>query len=79
MSKDDHTLTVFDVETTGTRKDQDQIIEPSAQQGLGTDTPRKTWRIKPSVPISPGAQRVHGISMDDLKDCEPCSIVLRHL
>ncbi len=73
MSKDDRTLIVFDVETTGTHKDRDQIIELSAQQGLGTDAPRKTWRIKPSVPISPGAQRVHGISMDDLKNCEPFS------
>ncbi len=79
MPKDERTLIVFDVETTGTRKDQDQIIELSAQQGLGIDTPRKTWRIKPSVPISPGAQRVHGISMDELKDCEPFSMVLRYL
>ena len=66
-------VVVFDVETTGTRKDYDQIIEFSAQQGFGSDAPRKTWRFKPSVPISPGAQRVHGISMDDLKDCEPFS------
>jgi len=73
MPKDDHTLIVFDVETTGTRKDYDQIIELSAQHGFSSDVPRKTWRIKPSVPISPGAQRVHGISMDDLKDCEPFS------
>ena len=73
MSSDERTLIVFDVETTGIRKDQDQIIELSTQQGLGTEAPRKSWRIKPSVPISPGAQRVHGISMDDLKDCEPFS------
>jgi len=73
MSKDEGTLMVFDVESTGTRKDHDQIIELSAQQGFSPDAARKTWRIKPSVPISPGAQRVHGISMDDLKDCEPFS------
>lgn len=66
-------MIIFDVETTGTRKDYDQIIELAAQQGFSSDAPRKTWRIKPSVPISPGAQRVHGISMDDLKDCEPFS------
>ena len=70
---EERTIIVFDVETTGTRKDHDQIIELSAQQGFGIDAPRKTSRIKPSVPISPGAQRVHGISMDDLKDREPFS------
>ena len=70
MSNEDRRLIVFDVETTGTHKDRDQIIELSAQQGLSTNAPRETWRIKPSVPISPGAQRVHGISMNDLKDCE---------
>ncbi len=78
----DNAIIIFDVETTGTRKDCDQIIELSAQQGFGPDAPRKTWRIKPSVPISPGAQRVHGISMDDLKDCEPFSThapKLRHV
>jgi DNA polymerase-3 subunit epsilon len=73
MSETKHILVIFDVETTGTRKDFDQIIELSAQQGLGDDAFRKTWRFKPSVPISPGAQRVHGISMDDLKDCAPFS------
>mgnify|MGYP001245500997 CR=1 FL=1 len=75
MSNQNLSILVFDVETTGTKKDYDQIIELSVQQGLGDDEPRKTWRFKPSVPISPGAQQVHGISMDDLADCEPFSKV----
>lgn len=41
MSKDDRTLIVFDVETTGTRKDHDQIIELSAQEGFGTDDAKR--------------------------------------
>ena len=73
MPDQDCTIIVFDVETTGTRKDCDQLIELSAQQGFGSDAPRKTWRVKPSVPISPGAQRIHGISIDDLRDCETFS------
>ncbi len=79
MSKENDTLIVFDVETTGTHIDRDQIIELSAQHGLGPDARSKTWRFKPSVPISPGAQRVHGISMDDLKDCEPFSAYAQQL
>ncbi len=75
MPNQELTILVFDVETTGTKKDFDQIIELSVQQGLGDDVPRKTWRFRPSVPISPGAQQVHGISMDDLADCEPFSNV----
>ncbi len=39
------------------------------QFGLGDDAPSRVWRFKPSVSISPGAQAVHGISMDDLSAC----------
>lgn len=73
MNEDGTSIIVFDVETTGTRKDHDQVIELSVQKGLGDDAPRETWRIKPSVPISPGAQAVHGITMDDLADAPPFS------
>jgi len=59
-------LIILDTETTGTDKDRDQVIELSIQQGLTGNPPQKTWRIKPKVPISPGAQRVHGIMMEDL-------------
>jgi len=60
---------VFDVETTGTDRRRDQVIELCIQFGLDDGAPSRTWRFKPSVPISPGAQAVHGISMDDLADC----------
>lgn len=57
---------IFDVETTGTDKRRDQVIELCVQFGVeGAES--RTWRIRPSVPISPGAQAVHGISMDDLR------------
>lgn len=64
-------LIVFDVETTGTDRRLDQVIELCVQFGLEAGAPSRTWRFKPSVPIGPGAQAVHGISMDDLADCPP--------
>jgi len=60
-------IVIFDVETTGIDHARDQVIELCVQFGL--DGLARTWRIKPGVPISPGAQAVHGISMDDLADC----------
>lgn len=60
---------MFDVETTGTDKRRDQVIELCMQFGLDPVRPSRTWRFRPSVPISPGAQAVHGISIEDLADC----------
>lgn len=62
-------IVVFDCETTGTDRVQDQVIELCIQRGLADDAPAQTWRIKPSVPIHPGAQAVHGITMADLESC----------
>lgn len=62
-------LIVFDVETTGTDRRRDQIIELCVQLGLDDDAPRRVWRVRPMVPISPEAQAVHGISMEDLAAC----------
>ncbi len=62
-------IVIFDVETTGTDTQKDQIIELCAQFGLGSGASNRVWRIRPDVPIAPGAQAVHGISMADLKEC----------
>ena len=62
-------IITFDVETTGIDPQRDQIIELCLQIGFETNTALKTWRIRPSVPISPAAFKVHGISVDDLKNC----------
>src|SRR5438105_10979342 len=64
--RQDTRLLVFDTETTGLRRDHDQVIELAVQAGLTAAAPRHTWRFKPSVPIDPEAQKVHGISMDAL-------------
>ncbi len=61
-------VVIFDVETTGTDRKRDQVIELCMQRGLsGTDY--KIWRFKPTVAISQGAEDVHGISMEQLADC----------
>ena len=64
-------IIVFDTETTGTDPQEDQVIEIAIQSGLGPDAEMETQRFKPSVPIKPAAQAVHGISIEDLKDCPP--------
>lgn len=62
-------ILVFDVETTGTDKQRDQVIELCMQFGLDDDAPNRTWRIKPLVEMNPRAQAVHGISAADLAEC----------
>jgi len=64
-------IVVFDCETTGTDRLQDQVIELCIQRGLGDGAPSQTWRIKPTVPIHPGAQAVHGITLAELEGCPP--------
>jgi DNA polymerase-3 subunit epsilon len=69
LALDSLRVVVFDVETTGTDRRNDQVIELGVQLGLGEDAQHRTWRFRPDVPIHPGAQAVHGISMADLEGC----------
>lgn len=62
-------IIVFDCETTGIDFVKDQVIELCIQDGLDGCGPSRTWRIRPSVPIAPAAQAVHGIAMADLANC----------
>ena len=63
-------IITFDVESTGTNPKKDQIIELSLQIGFDENCEHKTWRLKPSVPINPLAEKVHGISISDLENCQ---------
>jgi len=45
------------------------------QLGLDADARSRTWRVKPSVEMNPGAQAVHGISVEDLADCPPFAAI----
>ncbi len=70
-------IVVLDVETTGTDPAKDQIVELCVQFGLEAESSTgggpntQTWRIRPKVAISPGAQAVHGICEADLRECPP--------
>lgn len=56
----------IDIETTGLNYQTDEIVEISLYRCDGKSF---TTRVRPNVLISPEAQEVHGISMEDLKDC----------
>lgn len=65
-------LAIFDLETTGTRPDQDRIVEvsvlvlrPSGAEELYTQ------RVNPGVPIPAGAAAVHGIRDEDVAQEPP--------
>jgi DNA polymerase-3 subunit epsilon len=79
MSGQETALLVFDTETTGLCKGQDQVIELAVQAGLTPSAPRHTWRFRPSVPIDPEAQKVHGISAEDLAGERPFSFYAARL
>jgi len=60
-------LIVFDVETTGKDQGTDQIVEFAVKYGLMPKDKSLTLRVRPLIKISPGAEKVHGISMKDVK------------
>lgn len=63
-------IVVFDIEATGLNIKNDQIVELAALKvNPNHSRETKTWRIKPTAPMSAEAEAVHGISMEDLKDC----------
>lgn len=63
-------LLFFDIESTGLNVATDRIVEICAVKVMPNgDEEVKTRRINPTIPISPEAQAVHGISNEDVKDC----------
>lgn len=72
-------ILVFDTETTGPDVESDQIIEIAIQEGLEANATPEVLRCKPSIPISPAAQAVHGISIQDLENCLPFSALAASL
>ena len=63
-------LLFFDIESTGLSVATDRIVEISVLKIMPNGEKEiKTRRINPTIPISPEAQKIHGISNDDVKDC----------
>jgi DNA polymerase III subunit epsilon len=63
-------LIFFDLEATGLSINNDRIIELSYLKVFPDGREEsKTFRINPEMPIDPKATAVHGILIEDLKDC----------
>ena len=62
-------IVFFDIESTGLNVATDRIVEISIVK-INPDGSEeiKTRRINPTIPISPEAQNVHGISDEDVKN-----------
>jgi DNA polymerase-3 subunit epsilon len=65
----DRPLAFFDLETTGTRPQQDRIVEICVLK-LDPDGKRstRTWRLNPEMSIPHAASAVHGIYDQDVAD-----------
>lgn len=62
-------LIFFDIESTGLNVATDRIVEISMVKVLPNGTTEvKTRRMNPTIPISPAARKIHGISDEDVKD-----------
>ena len=63
-------IVFFDIESPGLNVATDRIVEICAVKVMPNgDKEVKTRRLNPTIPISPEAQAVHGISNEDVKDC----------
>ena len=73
-------IVFFDIESTGLNVATDRIVELCVVKDLPNgDTEIKTRRVNPTIPISPEAQAVHGISNDDVKDCPTFKSIAKSL
>jgi DNA polymerase-3 subunit epsilon len=70
----------FDIESTGLNVASDRIVEISALKLMPNgDQELKTRRLNPTIPISPEAQKIHGISNEDVADCPTFKEVAKSL
>ncbi|MEA4868700.1 MAG: 3'-5' exonuclease [Bacteroidia bacterium] len=73
-------LLFFDIESTGLNVASDRIVEISALKLMPNgDQEIKTRRLNPTIPISPEAQKIHGISNEDVADCPTFKEVAKSL
>lgn len=73
-------IAFFDLETTGINIAQDRIIEISILKiDPGGKADNLTIRVNPTIPVSPEALKIHGISNEDVKDAPTFSEVAKNL
>ncbi len=65
-------LAVFDIESTGTNRRADRIIDLAIVK-IWPDghAENHSFRVNPGIPIPAEATEIHGISDADVKDCPP--------
>lgn len=71
MLPPDPTVLILDVETTGTNKEKDEIVELCIQFGFDTPeglAPSETFLVKPSFPIPAEVSKIHGITDEHVRD-----------
>ncbi len=68
----------FDLETTGLMAETDRVVEVGAVRfdASGRELGRFERLVNPGRPMSPAAQKVHGLSDADLAGAEPARTVL---
>jgi DNA polymerase-3 subunit epsilon len=65
-------LAVFDIESTGTNRKTDRIIDLAIVKILPDGkTEAHEFRVNPGMPIPAEATAIHGITDADVKDCPP--------
>lgn len=68
----DKPLAVFDIESTGTNRKADRIIDLAILIILPDGNQmRYTYRVHPGMPIPPESTAIHGITDADVKDAPP--------
>jgi DNA polymerase-3 subunit epsilon len=73
-------LIFLDLEATGLNIVSDRIVEITVLKVLPSGKEEvKTYRVNPTVPISPQATAIHGISDDDVKDLPTFSDIAKTL
>ncbi len=72
----DTSVIILDVETTGTDRSSDQVIELAVQYGFNTETaraPRTVWRFRPTKPVGDSV-KIHQITDEMLAREQPFAV-----
>ena len=73
-------IAFFDLETTGIRVATDRIVEICIHRvNVDGTTQTRTMRINPEMPIPPEVTEIHGITDEDVRDCQTFKQVAHEL
>lgn len=72
-NKKEDVLVFFDLETTGIDCSSCELVQFGGIKIVGKDIKELKLLVKPSIPIEKGAEEVHGITNEMVKDCKPLS------